>query len=342
MKNSIIKIIRHLLAAVSMSCAKFREICESNARNGRYLILGYHRVRNPSEDQYIEPGMYVRPATFEKQMKILGEYFEIVSLEEICKRGPNKRKPSCILTFDDGWNDFYTNAYQVLKKYNYPATVFLPTGYIGNNKVIWTDAFANLMIKRNFDAGFLPEYLKEELAKRKLNKRFTRNNLHELINLVKTYSIENNKEVFKIILSEEDLKNVNGADFLSWEQIFEMKESNLICYGSHTSEHVILTSVGIERVRAELRHSKENLLSKNLVDPDFIPFCYPNGTTNKVIAEEVKSAGYNCAVTVRRKWNDHLTDIYRLNRVGMHQDMSFSKAMTILRLGNTPADSCSG
>lgn len=329
-----IKLIRHLLSAVSMSRAKFMEICENHARNGRYLILGYHRVKYPSKGQYMEPGMYVSPAAFEKQMRIIEEFFEVVSLEDICKKVPNSRKPTCVLTFDDGWNDFYTNVYPVLKKYRYPATVFLPTGYIGNNKILWTDAFARLMIKRKFDAGFLSDYLKDELSRKKLNKKFNRNNLHELIDLVKAYSIKHSREIFINIL-ENDLKDEKQSDFLTWEQVFEMKGSGLISFGSHTSEHVILTSVSVDRVRDELRRSRDLLLSKKLVNTDFIPFCYPNGSTGTDIAEEVKSAGYSCAVTVRRRWNDHTTDIYGLNRIGMHQDMSFSSSMTFLRLGST-------
>lgn len=341
MRNLTVKLIRHTLSAVSMSRTKFKEICENHASNGRYLILGYHRVKYPSKDQYMEPGMYVSPAVFEKQMRILGEYFEVVSLEKTYKKDVNSRKPLCVLTFDDGWNDFYTNAYPVLKKYHYPATVFLPTVYIGSNKMLWTDALARLLIKRKFDAGFISTYLEDESSREKLKKKFTRSNLHDLIKLVKTYSIEHNQEIFKSILQENDLINERWSDFLTWEQIFEMKESGLIDFGSHTSEHVILTSVSIERVRTELHQPRELLLSKKLVNTDFVPFCYPNGSTSKEIAKEVKSAGYSCAVTVRRRWNELTTDIYGLNRIGMHQDMSFSQSMILLRLGSTSVDNVS-
>ena len=39
-----------------------------------------------------------------------------------------------VLTFDDGYDDFYTHAFPILKKYNYTATAFLPTSFIGNSK----------------------------------------------------------------------------------------------------------------------------------------------------------------------------------------------------------------
>jgi len=39
-----------------------------------------------------------------------------------------------VLTFDDGYADFYTHAFPVLQRYGFTATVFLPTDYIGNGR----------------------------------------------------------------------------------------------------------------------------------------------------------------------------------------------------------------
>ena len=44
-----------------------------------------------------------------------------------------------ILTFDDGYIDFYFNAYPILKKYGFSATIFIPTGLIGGPAYLsWT------------------------------------------------------------------------------------------------------------------------------------------------------------------------------------------------------------
>jgi peptidoglycan/xylan/chitin deacetylase (PgdA/CDA1 family) len=42
-----------------------------------------------------------------------------------------------VITFDDGYRDFYTNAFPILQKYHFPATVFLPTDFINDNRKIF-------------------------------------------------------------------------------------------------------------------------------------------------------------------------------------------------------------
>jgi peptidoglycan/xylan/chitin deacetylase (PgdA/CDA1 family) len=39
-----------------------------------------------------------------------------------------------VLTFDDGYRDFYTDAFPVLKRYGFTATVFLPTAYVDGKR----------------------------------------------------------------------------------------------------------------------------------------------------------------------------------------------------------------
>lgn len=333
MEIKIRKIIKNTISAVSMSRKKFRKICDDYASSGKFLIIGYHRVKWPSKNEYIEPGMYVNPNTFLNQLKILGKYCEIVSLKEMYRCTENSKKPFCVLTFDDGWSDFYDNVYPLLLKYGYPATVFLPTEYIDSKRMFWTDALAESMIMNEINTSVLARLIKNENVKKKLDRNFNIKNIHELIDLIKIYSMEQDEDIIHKI--EEEISPVNKGKerFLKWKQIEEMKNSNLICFGSHTSNHVILTAVSKKRLLSELLNSREILIRKNLVSSNFISFCYPNGFTNQKIADLVKYCGYSCAVTLQRGWNNRNPDLYMLKRIGMHQDVSFSSPVIISRLG---------
>lgn len=78
----------------------------------------------------------VTPHNFERQLKFLKQHnYRVISLSEMVnKKQKNESLKSCIsLTFDDGYLDFYTNVFPLLKKYNFPAALFVTTGFIGKN-----------------------------------------------------------------------------------------------------------------------------------------------------------------------------------------------------------------
>ncbi len=70
--------------------------------------------------------------------------YRVVSLKEMLafasgdKKAKN-RGPMAALTFDDGYIDFYENAFPVLKKYGYPSTVFMVSGLAGRTN-LWDRA----------------------------------------------------------------------------------------------------------------------------------------------------------------------------------------------------------
>ncbi len=102
-------------------------------------VLYYHLI----DDNLYSPfhSMFVSPPDFANQMKYLKTAgYTVIPLAQIENAGEYS-KP-VIITFDDGYEDNYTNAYPILKEYNFPATVFLISGFIGkpgylnNNEIL--------------------------------------------------------------------------------------------------------------------------------------------------------------------------------------------------------------
>jgi peptidoglycan/xylan/chitin deacetylase (PgdA/CDA1 family) len=73
-------------------------------------------------------------------MEILKEDgYRIVGLEEAWDllREKNIKDKIAVITFDDGYLDFLTEAFPVLNKYGFKATVFLSTGLVGKKNSIF-------------------------------------------------------------------------------------------------------------------------------------------------------------------------------------------------------------
>ncbi len=99
-------------------------------------ILMYHAISDATERR-THPYYWTAttPTVFADHMRHLHEQnYKTVSLLEavnrIEARSVNHEK-LVVLTFDDGYQDFFTQAYPILNRYGFSATVFLPTAYIG-------------------------------------------------------------------------------------------------------------------------------------------------------------------------------------------------------------------
>ena len=135
-----------LLAYAGIAGSRIRK----QGRSG-FVILTYHRIiKRCAPNENVQDGMFVEPSNFDSHVRFLKRHFQIVPLHTILRKdaGNSPSRPLCALTFDDGWDDFYENAYPVLKAHDVPATVFLPTDFIGTGDWMWTDRLALLIHRR--------------------------------------------------------------------------------------------------------------------------------------------------------------------------------------------------
>ncbi len=75
------------------------------------------------------------PSSFRRQMQWLHQQgFQTLSLAEAAKLvriGQPFRERTCVVTFDDGYETVYREAFPILQEMGFTATVFLITGYCG-------------------------------------------------------------------------------------------------------------------------------------------------------------------------------------------------------------------
>ena len=91
-------------------------------------ILMYHSVAHNNVF------FTVKPEIFEKQMQYLKNHnYNVIKLSDLINLLESDKelpKKTVILTFDDGFEDNYSNVFFILKKHNFPATIFLITGLV--------------------------------------------------------------------------------------------------------------------------------------------------------------------------------------------------------------------
>lgn len=99
-------------------------------------ILMYHNIN------YAKGGSFVSPENFARQMEYIKKNnYEVITLDKLVESIKNKKrlkKNKVVITFDDGYKDNFEYAYPVLKKFGFPAVIFLITDWIGANKDILT------------------------------------------------------------------------------------------------------------------------------------------------------------------------------------------------------------
>jgi len=114
-------------------------------------ILTYHNFTTEEGSSYD-----INIVEFEKQMDYLSAHnYSVISLSELLARVRSGQLPPkpIVITIDDGFKSTYTLAYPVLKKYNFPATLFLYTNFIEKNNYSLTWEEIREMTKNNIEIG---------------------------------------------------------------------------------------------------------------------------------------------------------------------------------------------
>ncbi len=91
------------------------------------VVLMYHHISDEKERTYV-----LSPNEFESHMSFLAEnQFNPISLAEFLRfvdTGVLVKENAVLITFDDGYESYYTEAWPILQKYGFPSTNFVIAG----------------------------------------------------------------------------------------------------------------------------------------------------------------------------------------------------------------------
>jgi peptidoglycan/xylan/chitin deacetylase (PgdA/CDA1 family) len=280
-------------------------------RQASVRILCYHRIND--EHNPFFPA--ISTSSFERQMRFLASHYKVVSLAAAIEHlHGGAADPVLVITFDDGYEDNYQNAFPILQRYGLPATVFLTTGSIDAQQPIWFSRMAHAFKTTDRQFVDLEIDIPRRFRMRTEEDRLDSN--RQVFNLLRASSDSDRQYWYDRVLRDLGVRDdrANPDRMLRWDQVRLMKAGG-IDFGSHTVNHPFLSKVDPEQAGWEICESKRRIEEE--LELPVLHFAYPNGREVDLSAgnkELLRRAGYQAAVSTIWGTNFRCTDPMELRR----------------------------
>lgn len=256
-------------------------------------ILMYHKVSNINNDYN---NINVSMKNFREQMMYLKKHYKIKTFED-----NNNSENSIIITFDDGFDDMYYNAFPILKELSIPATVFVSTDEMESDRELWQNDLIRLLLTGT-------DYPEKLCVKTKLlTYNLKTQNIYERIEayrviryiLLHLEKKERDEQIEKII-KWSGMKKSGRKEYqtLTGKMCKELSDSGLITIGAHTMSHPSLSKLSSEEQEKEIFTSKKIL--EEIINKEVNLFAYPFGNKpdyDKRTMQLLKEMKFKKAVT---------------------------------------------
>lgn len=257
------------------------------------LIITYHRI---VEDKTLFD--YVTKKEFEKQMAYLARHYNVVSLEDYAKGARN----AVIVTVDDGYKDFYDNAYPVLKKLNIPATIFVSTKNVDTKNMFWWDKIEQAAML----TGIKQFKTEEGLV-----------GLDRIFDYLKSKDNKYREAYVKKLVTDSRISLGKQRIYLSWAELVQLVKSN-ISIGGHTANHTFLGKLSYKEQKKEIKDNIDRLNKKLQINAK--TFGYPYGSYNEDSLKIMRELKLHFACTGIQGLNKNPSNEYELKRISISRD----------------------
>jgi peptidoglycan/xylan/chitin deacetylase (PgdA/CDA1 family)/CelD/BcsL family acetyltransferase involved in cellulose biosynthesis len=275
-------------------------------------ILCYHRVNNEQDPFF--------PATttelFEKEMRFIARHYKVVSLSRLIEH-LETGVPETVLaiTFDDGYQDNYQNAFPILQRYGLPATIFLTTGAIDSREPLWFERLAYALKTTTHEHIDLEIDLPRRFWLRTEAERLACNGA--LFRLLRSLPDLERRQWLVYILEQLGGGAEERRDrMLTWDQVRRMNRRG-VSFGAHTVSHPFISKLSPDRLTWELSTCKQRIQEELQEPVDY--FAYPNGKQEDFtdgVKDAIRGVGYQAAFTTIWGLNSPGSDRMELHRGG--------------------------
>jgi peptidoglycan/xylan/chitin deacetylase (PgdA/CDA1 family) len=282
-----------------------RTVGRRRVRTG--AVIAYHSIAERPIDPW---GLAIAPGHFDAHLAVLAELGTIVPTGVLADRSPTERwqrRHEFAITFDDGYVDNLVTAVPILERRDAPATVFVPTGFVGSPGFWWedlawcsidpaadVDALADTAVSLGLVSGV------ESLSTASADER------HRLL-----YDALVERERSQIDGFVAELVAASGVEApgvansvrprpVTLEELHDLARHPLITVGVHTVDHPRLTTLDPSSVRTQITECADRLAEVIGHRPG--QFAYPYGFFDDAAVSIVDELGFDAAFTMHGDW----------------------------------------
>jgi peptidoglycan/xylan/chitin deacetylase (PgdA/CDA1 family) len=241
-------------------------------------------------------------------------------LDFLCGERDMPSRPFAV-TFDDGFENNFTEAVPILKKYGISANFYVTSSFIEENRMSWIDQI-ELCLECFCPSRLIMPWCEEpyELGNVELEKKF----LDDVRKYVKgNKNLVPGKIVLEIYMQCGEEVITSSDDPLdrkmTWAQVSELASDPLFTVGGHTHTHAILSHLDSAAMKVEIDAPIE-MLKSNTDISEVRHFSYPEGfegSFTEGTIELLKSRGVICSPTAMEGVNELDASPFHLRRISV-------------------------
>ena len=273
-------------------------------------ILCYHGCALQDESAF-SPGLFQTAETFERRMSFLsGKGYKVISLDEALHRLESKESrpdKATVITIDDGWYGSYKHQFPVLRKYAFPATIYISSYYLEKQTQVFNVALRYALwktSKASIDLSDLGSGIDSATGEQ---GPVDKERAFELINGYAD-SLDGAsdrqtllREVFEAL--EVDYRPMEISrmfSFMTADEARQMAVSELDIQ-LHTHRHRFPIDMTFEDARFEIERNRQSL--DHITRSPLLHFCYPSGYYSQRTKSYLPKLDIVSATTIKSGFN---------------------------------------
>jgi len=276
------------------------------------VVLLYHRIGVETD-----PLPHLDVDAFGAQMAWLARHCHVIApeqLEDRAARDTGAGPPDVLVTFDDGYHNYFELAYPVLRSHRIRALNFLSTHYVDRPMLIeWWDKLY-LAVRASTRAQVDVPWLERPFALDETGRA-------RLLRAAKDFIKQRpNDERDGLMATLLDALGVDDASLgaprqtMTWDEV--RAAADFTCFGGHTHSHAIVSQLDAAELENEIRTCRDRLAAETGVAPEM--FAYPNGDRpdfNEAAKTVLRRHGFRIAFSAMPGLNDGRTDWMEVRRI---------------------------